>query len=67
MMQIYGESIALAFKLLFETALKEKTFPDIRKIANVVPVHKTRKKIVKKLSYYRFISYFQQNIQKSLL
>ena len=56
MMQIYGESIALAFKLLFETALKEKTFPDIRKITNVVPVHKTEEK--KLLRNYHTIGLF---------
>ena len=36
--QIFSESIALPLKLLFEIALKEKKFPDIRKIANAVPV-----------------------------
>ena len=34
MIQICGESIALPLKLLFETALKEKKFPDIWKLAN---------------------------------
>ena len=44
MIQICGESIALPLKLLFETALKEKKFPDIWKLANVVPVHKKEEK-----------------------
>ena len=52
--QIYGESIALPLKLLFETALKEKKFPDIWKLANVVPVHKKEEK--KLLKNYRPIS-----------
>ena len=48
MMQIYDESIALPLKLLFETALNEKKFPDIRKLANVVLVHKKEgKKLLK--------------------
>ena len=47
-MQIYDESIALPLKLLFETALNEKKFPDIRKLANVVLVHKKEgKKLLK--------------------
>ena len=44
MIQICGGSIALPLKLLFETALKEKTFPDIWKLANIVPVHKKEEK-----------------------
>ena len=44
MIQICGESIALPLKLLFETALKEKKFPDIWKLANMVPVHKKEEK-----------------------
>ena len=43
MIQIRGEPIALPFKLLFEAALKKKNFPDIWKLANVVPVHKKEK------------------------
>ena len=54
MIQICGESIALPLKLLFETALKEKKFPDIWKLANVVPVHKKEEK--KLLKNYRPIS-----------
>ena len=46
MIQICGESIALTFKLLFETALKEKTFPDIWKLANSSCSQK-RKKLLK--------------------
>ena len=38
--QICGDPIALPLMLVFETTLKEKTFPDIKKKANVVPVHK---------------------------
>ena len=52
--QIYSESIALPLKLLFETALKEKKFPDIWKLANVVPVHKKEEKNL--LKNYRPIS-----------
>ena len=54
MIQICGESIAFPLKLLFETALKEKKFPDIWKLANVVPVHKKEEK--KLLKNYRPIS-----------
>ena len=46
MIQICGESIALPLKLLFQTALKEKIFPDIWKLTNVVPVHKKEKKLL---------------------
>ena len=43
MIQIRGEPIAVPLKLLFETVLKEKKFPNIWKLANVVPVHKKEK------------------------
>ena len=48
------DNIALTLKLLFETKLKEKKFPDIWKLANVVPVHKKEEK--KLLKNYRPIS-----------
>ena len=44
MIQISGELIALLFKLLFETTLKKKKFPEIRKLADVVPVHQKEEK-----------------------
>ena len=44
MIQICGESIALSLKLLFEKALKKKKFPDIWKLANIVPIHKKEEK-----------------------
>ena len=72
MIQICGESIALPLKLLFETALKEKKFPDIWKLANAVPVHKKEEK--KLLKNYRPISLlpifskiFERVIYNSLL
>ena len=43
MIQIRGGPIVVPLKLLFETALKEKKFPDVWKLANVVPVHKKEK------------------------
>ena len=49
--QICGESITLPFSLLFKTALKEKKFSDIRKLANVVPVYKKEEKILLKTSF----------------
>ena len=54
MIQICSESIALPLKLLFETALKENKFPDIWKLANVVPAHKKDEKNL--LKNYRPIS-----------
>ena len=42
--QICDESIALPLKLLFERALKEKKFPDIWKLVNVVPVYRKEDK-----------------------
>ena len=48
------DNIALTLKLLFETKLKEKKFPDIWKLANVVPIHKKEEK--KLLKNYRPIS-----------
>ena len=48
MISICGRFIGFALTLLFETALKEKTFPLMWKIANVVPVHKTEEKRIKK-------------------
>ena len=43
-MQICGDPIVLPIMLAFETALKEKKFPNIWKKANVVPVHKKGEK-----------------------
>ena len=48
MIQNCGESITFPLKLLFETALKEKKFPDIWNLANVVPVHNKKKRKKKK-------------------
>ena len=64
MIQICGEYIALPLKLLFETALKEKKFPDMWKLENVVPVHKKEEKSLLKSyrSSYELTSYLQQNI-----
>ena len=43
MIQICGNAIALPLILVFETALKEKKFPDIRKKANaVLPIKKKK-------------------------
>ena len=42
--QICDESIALPLKLLFERALKEKKFPDLWKLVNVVPVYRKEDK-----------------------
>ena len=54
MVQICGKSIGLLLKLLFETALKGKKFPDVWKLANVVPVHK--KEEINLLKSYCLIS-----------
>ena len=54
MIQICGDPIALPLMLEFETALKEKKFPDIWKKANVFPVHKNEEKNL--LKNYRPIS-----------
>ena len=40
MIQICGQSIPLRLKLLFETELKDKKFPDIWKIENVAKYFK---------------------------
>ena len=36
--------LLLLLKLLFETALKEKKFPDICKLVNVIPIHNKEEK-----------------------
>ena len=36
--------LLLLLKLLFETALKEKKFPDMCKLVNVIPVHNKEEK-----------------------
>ena len=54
MIQICGDPIALPLMLEFETALKEKKFPDIWKKANVFPVHTNEEKNL--LKNYRPIS-----------
>ena len=50
MIQICVDPIALTPMLLFETASKEKKFPDIRKKANVGCPQKRRKELIKDLS-----------------
>ena len=59
MTRFCGEAILLPLKLLSETALKEKKFPDIWKLPNVGPVHKKEEKICYKtivLSAYFLLS-----------
>ena len=53
-LQICGDPIALPLMLVFETTLKEEKFPDIWKIANVVPFHKKEENNLLKI--YRPIS-----------
>ena len=46
-------------KLIFTKSIRIGVFPDIWKLANVVPVHKKDKKnLLKKLSSYLFIAHF---------
>ena len=53
MIQICGDPIALPLMLVSETALKEKKVSDIWKKANVVLIHKNRRKeFIKKLLSY---------------
>ena len=40
--KIYGESITVPLKIIFEQLLKEKKFPEVCKKANIIPVHKKR-------------------------
>ena len=40
MIKIWGESITVPLKIIFEQSLKEKKFPEVWKKANIVPVHK---------------------------
>ena len=48
MIQICGEPIALSLKLILETALKEKIFPDIWKTAMwFLFIKKTKKNLLK--------------------
>ena len=59
MMQICCDPIALSLMLVFETTLKEKRLSDIQIKANVVPVHKKRRKyFIKKLSSYYLTPHF---------
>ena len=69
--QICGKSIALPLKLPFKTAFKEKKFPDIWKLANVVLFHKKEEKNL--LKNYRpitllpiFTKIFERAIYNSL-
>ena len=63
--QICCDPIALPLMLVFETALKEKKFPDICKKANVVPVHKKEGKNLLK-NYCPNILVFERVIYNSL-
>ena len=54
LIKMCDESIAYPLKIIFETALKCGIYPDKRKKANVVPVHKKESKNI--LKNYRPIS-----------
>ena len=54
MVKMCDESIAYPLNIIFETALKSGSYPDKRKKANVVPVHKKESKNI--LKNYRSIS-----------
>ena len=44
MIKIWGESITVPLKIIFEQSLKEKKFLEVWKKANVVSVHKKKAK-----------------------
>ena len=54
MIQICNEVITISLKLIFDQSLKKWKFPEIWKVANVVPVHKKEDKSLVK--NYRPIS-----------
>ena len=54
MMKIYGKSVLYPLKLIFEASLQEGIFPDCRKKALIVPIH--RKEAENLLKSYRPIS-----------
>ena len=53
MIKICSESVTIPLKIIFEESLKKKIFPEIWKKANVVPIHKKDKTLIKN---YRLIS-----------
>ena len=54
MLQFCGDSIAVPLKIIFNNVLQTGTFPDLWKLANVVPIHKKEDKRI--LKNYRPIS-----------
>ena len=44
MIKICGESVTVPLKIISESSLKEKKFPEVWKKANIVPVHKKEDK-----------------------
>ena len=54
MLQLSGDSITLSLKIIFDNILLKGIFPDLWKLANVVPVHKKDDKSI--LKNYRPIS-----------
>ena len=64
MIKLCGKSVACSLKLIFETSLLGREFPECWKRANVVPVHKKERNLVKN---YRPITLLQflENFLKS--
>ena len=57
MLQFCGDSIAVPLKIMFNNILHTGIFPDLWKLANVVPIHKKEDKRI--LKNYRPISLLQ--------
>ena len=48
MIKICSQALILSLKIIFEQSLKKDKFPEIRKKANAVPVHKKEDEILVK-------------------
>ena len=44
MIQLRGNSVTLPLAQIFKSSLSQGVFPDKRKMANIIPVHKKRRK-----------------------
>ena len=58
MIQLCGDSITLPLTLIFKFSLSNGIFPATWKMANIIPVHKKRKKYSEKLQTNKSLTNF---------
>ena len=67
MIKLYGKTIAISLKLIFQSVLEEGVFPDDWKKSNVVPFHKRdTKNLIKNYRPISLLAIFNCFIQNKL-